>query len=51
MVTKAEIEAILEPKNFIGRSAEQVSEFVEEVIDPLLSAHAGELTAKAEVNV
>lgn len=51
MVTKAEIEAILEPKNFIGRSAEQVSEFVNEVIDPLLFAHAGELGKKADVNV
>ena len=51
MVTKAEIEAILEPKNFIGRSAEQVSEFVSELIDPLLSAHADELKAKADVNV
>jgi len=51
MVSKAEIEAILEPKNFIGRSAEQVSEFVNEVIDPLLAAHAGELGKKADVNV
>ena len=51
MVTKAEIEAILEPKNFIGRSAEQVSEFVSELIDPLLSAHAGEVKAKVDVNV
>jgi adenylosuccinate lyase len=51
MVTKAEIEAILEPTNFIGRSAEQVTEFVAEVIDPLLTAHQGEMSGKAEVNV
>ena len=51
MVTKAEIEAILEPANFIGRSEEQVTEFIAEYIDPLLAAHAGEMSGKAEVNV
>ncbi len=51
MVSKAEIEAILEPTNFIGRSEEQVTEFVAEVIDPLLKAHQGEMSGKAEVNV
>jgi adenylosuccinate lyase len=51
LVTKAEIEAILEPANFIGRSAEQVTEFVAETIDPLLKQYAGELSQKAEVSV
>ena len=51
MVSKAEIEAILEPANFIGRSAEQVTEFVTETIDPLLKAYASEMSQKAEVNV
>lgn len=51
MVSKAEIEAILEPANFIGRSAEQVTEFVTETIDPLLKEYASEMSQKAEVNV
>ena len=51
MITKPEIEAVLDPKNFIGRSAEQVSEFVSGLVDPLLAAHAGELARKVEVNV
>lgn len=50
-VTKAELEALLEPRNFIGRSAEQVDEFLQGCIDPLLSAHAGELCAKPELTV
>ena len=51
MVTKAEIEAILEPKHFIGRSAMQVTEFVRDCIDPVLEANAGELAKKAELTV
>jgi adenylosuccinate lyase len=51
MVSKTEIEAILEPVNFIGRSAEQVTEFVAEIIDPLLTRYAGEMSKQAEVNV
>jgi adenylosuccinate lyase len=51
MVSKTEIEAILEPVNFIGRSAEQVTEFVAEIIDPLLEQFAGEMSKQAEVNV
>jgi len=50
-ITKAEIESILDPINFIGRSAEQVSEFVEECIDPLLNANASLLGEKAVLQV
>ena len=50
-ITKAEIESILDPINFIGRSAEQVSEFVEECIDPLLNANASMLGEKAVLQV
>ena len=31
-----EIDAILDPKNFTGRSSEQVTEFLEEVVNPVL---------------
>ena len=51
MVTREEVEAILEPKNFIGRSAEQVDEFIAECVNPMLDAHREELDAKAELNV
>ncbi len=51
MVSRADIEAILEPKRFIGRSAQQVETFVAECVDPLLERFAGELGDKAELNV
>ena len=51
MVSRADIEAILEPKRFIGRSAQQVEAFVAECVDPLLERFAGELGDKAELNV
>ena len=50
-VTRAQIEAILEPANFIGRSAEQVTEFLSQLVDPLLEANAGELGVKAVLSV
>ncbi len=51
MVTRPEIEAILQPEHFTGRSAEQVEEFLSDVIRPLLKAHAGELGEKQELSV
>ena len=51
MVTKAEIEAILEPSRFIGRSAEQVQEFISECIDPVLAANADGFSDKPELTV
>jgi adenylosuccinate lyase len=50
-VTKADIEAVLDPARFTGRSAEQVETFVARDVDPVLAAHAGELPEKAEVRV
>jgi len=51
MTTKAEIEAVLDPARFTGRSAEQVENFVAGCVDPLLAAHAGEMAGKAELRV
>ena len=51
MVTREEVERILEPINFIGRSAEQVDEFVAECVDPVLAAHADALGETATLNV
>ena len=45
------LEGILDAKNFIGRSPEQVEEFISAEIDPILQAHADELGEHGEVNV
>ncbi len=50
-VSRAQLETVLEPKRYIGRSAEQVTEFVTECIDPVLAAHVQELGEKAELQV
>ena len=42
----------LEPRRFIGRAAEQVDEFLEEIVDPLLAGTpAVDLRDVAEVRV
>lgn len=51
MVTKEEIEAILQPEKFIGRSAEQVDEFLTDIMQPLLNEHADVLGEKEELTV
>lgn len=51
MVTKEEVEAILQPEKFIGRSAEQVDEFLTDIMQPLLNEHADVLGEKEELTV
>lgn len=50
-MSKSEIEALLEPKNFVGRAPEQTEEFLEEVVRPILDANRDVLGMKAEINV
>ena len=50
-MTKEEIEAILEPKNFVGRAPEQTEEFITEVVKPVLDANKDILGMTAEINV
>jgi len=50
-MTKEEIEAILEPKNFVGRAPEQTEEFIDAVVKPVLDANKGLLGMSAEINV
>ncbi len=45
------LDEMLDAKKFIGRSAEQVTEFISAEIDPILAAHAAELGEKGEVDV
>lgn len=39
MITKEEMDAIMAPENFTGRSAQQVEEFVSELVHPILDAN------------
>ncbi len=49
--TREEIEAILEPAHFTGRSEEQVTEYLRDIVDPLLTQCKAELGEKAVLNV
>ncbi len=51
MVTRAEVEAILQPEHFTGRSQQQVEEYLAEVIYPVLRDNADVLGEKQELNV
>lgn len=51
LMTKEEILNILDPKNFIGRAPEQVDEFLEEYIYPILEANKELLGISSELNV
>lgn len=50
-MTEAEINAILKPENFVGRSPEQVSDFISEVIKPILNENKDLLGIEVEINV
>ena len=50
-MTKEEIEALLEPKNFVGRAPEQTEEFLDEVVQPILDVNRDILGMTAEINV
>ena len=50
-ITKEEMQAILKPENFIGRSIEQVEEFIKECVKPILDDNKGILNEKAELTV
>ncbi len=51
MITEAECEKILDPSNFIGRSVEQVDEFLEDVVRPVLEKNRDVLGEKQELSV
>ena len=46
-----ELKAAMEPSRYVGRSKEQVEEFLAEVIAPILEANKDVLGVKAEINV
>lgn len=50
-MSRDEIVALLEPKNFVGRAPEQTEEFLDEIVAPILEANKDILGVKAEINV
>ena len=50
-MTKEEIEKNLDPKNYTGRSASQVTEFIEEYVKPAISKYMSEINTEAELKV
>ena len=46
-----DLQGVLKPENYTGRSAEQVTEYLDEVIRPLLKEKAGEAGAQVELTV
>ena len=50
-ITKEEILATLQPEHFTGRAPEQVTEFIEECVKPVLNANKDVLGEKAELSV
>ncbi len=50
-LTLDEINAVMKPENFVGRSPEQVEDFVNDVIKPILEDNKELLGVKVEINV
>ena len=50
-LSREEIEAELSPEAFTGRSAEQVTEFLRDVIQPVMDANAEDVGQHVELNV
>ena len=50
-VTLDELKAKLDPSKYVGRSKEQVEEYLENVIKPILADNSDELGMTAEINV
>ena len=50
-VSKDELAAVLKPENYVGRAPAQVSEYLAEVVAPILDANKDVLGHEAEINV
>ncbi|MFH1007146.1 MAG: adenylosuccinate lyase, partial [Candidatus Latescibacterota bacterium] len=50
-MTQKDLEAILDPKTFVGRAPSQVTEFIEQEVDPILERNKEALGAEEEVRV
>ena len=50
-MTMEQLQAIMKPENFVGRSPEQTVEFITEYVQPVLDENKDILGMKAEINV
>ena len=50
-MTRDEIEALLDVREFVGRAPQQVEEFMREEVDPFLTRHTDRLDATSDVRV
>ncbi len=50
-VTLDELKTLLDPSKYVGRSPEQVTEFLSECVNPVLDKYKDELGVKVEINV
>ncbi len=50
-MSKEEIESNLDPKNYTGRSASQVTEFIRDFVKPAISKYSTEIVKEAELKV
>ncbi|MBR1528254.1 MAG: adenylosuccinate lyase [Oscillospiraceae bacterium] len=50
MITKEELDAVMKPENYIGRCSQQVEEFIQNCVQPVLDEN-GVSDDKAEINV
>ncbi len=50
-MSKADIEKNLDPKNFTGRSASQVTEFINDYVNPAISKYLSDIETEAELKV
>ena len=46
-----DIDKLLDPKTFVGRAPQQVEEFIQEEVKPILAKYQGQLGTKVELNV
>ena len=50
-MTKEEIMATMKPENFVGRAPEQVVEFIEAEVKPIVEKYKSLLGVEVEINV
>lgn len=50
-MTKAEIESLLKPENFVGRAPGQVNDFLNEYVEPVIEKNKDLLGVEVEINV
>ena len=50
-MTETEINALLEPKNFVGRAPVQTADFLRECVKPVLERYSDELGVSVSINV